>query len=77
MRVTAKKAQNLALRNCSTRNEDSFTLYCTIVIFLTRNLNLQKESCLCTLLHTTYGNTMIFVIFSLYISLSGCLSEYW
>lgn len=77
MRVTAKKAQDLALRNSHTRNEKSFTLYCIIVIFLVRNLNLQEQSCPCTLLHTGYGNSAVFVIFSLCTLLPGCLSEYW
>lgn len=74
MRLTAIKAQDLALRS-NTRNEGSFTLFFIIVIFLVRNLHLQEGSCLCALYCN--GNTAIFLMFTLCISLSGCPSEYW
>lgn len=76
MRVTAKKAQDLALGS-NTRNEGSFTLFCTIVISLVRNFHVQEESCLRAWYHTSNGNTAIFVMFTFCISLSGFPSEYW
>lgn len=76
MRLTAKKAQDLALRS-NTRNEGNFTLFCIIVIFPVRNLHLQEESRLCALYRTSNGNAAIFLMITLCISLFGFSSGYW